>query len=64
MIEAASSRNRKAIVSLTRSRGMSGSREPDFRIAGPIVRFEDAGNVYAMRELAVAFTPGRRRNPA
>ena len=40
------------------------ARLPDFHIAGPIVRFEDAGDVYAVRELPVAFTPGPRRNPA
>jgi hypothetical protein len=40
------------------------ARLPDFRIAGSIVRFEDAGDVYAVRELPVAFTPGPRRTPA
>jgi cytochrome P450 len=37
------------------------ARMPDFRISGPVVRFEDAGDVYAVRELPVEFTPGRRR---
>lgn len=34
-------------------------RMPDFRLNGEPVRFEDAGEVYAMRELPIAFTPGR-----
>jgi cytochrome P450 len=39
------------------------ARLPDFRIAGPVERFEDAGDVYAVRRLPVAFTPGPRRSP-
>jgi cytochrome P450 len=39
------------------------TRMPDYRIAGDIVRFEDAGDVYAVRRLPVAFTPGPRRIP-
>jgi cytochrome P450 len=35
-------------------------RMPDFAIAGPVVRFEDAGDVYAIRNLPVTFTPGPR----
>jgi cytochrome P450 len=37
------------------------ARLPDFRISGEIVRFEDAGDVYAVRRLPVEFTPGPRR---
>ncbi len=40
------------------------TRMPDFRIEGDIVRFEDAGDVYAVRRLPVAFTPGLRLTPA
>jgi len=36
------------------------ARLPDYRIAGEVVRFEDAGDVYAVRRLPVAFTPGPR----
>lgn len=35
-------------------------RLPDFRISGPVVRFKDAGDVYAIRNLPVTFTPGPR----
>ena len=40
------------------------ARMPDFRISGPVVRFEDAGDVYAVRELTIEFTPGRRSTAA
>ena len=40
------------------------ARMPDYRIAGEVVRFEDAGDVYAVRRLPVEFTPGPRRIPA
>ena len=36
------------------------SRLPDFELAGEAKLFEDAGEVYAVRELPVTFTPGRR----
>lgn len=36
------------------------SRLPDFELAGEAELFEDAGEVYAVRELPVTFTPGRR----
>ena len=35
-------------------------RLPDFRIEGDLVRFEDAGDVYAVKHLPVVFTPGPR----
>ncbi|WP_082957657.1 cytochrome P450 [Mycobacterium sp. E802] len=35
-------------------------RIPDFELAGEIVRFENAGNVYAARSLPIVFTPGKR----
>lgn len=35
-------------------------RIPDFRLDGEPVRFEDAGEVWAMRKLPIAFTPGPR----
>jgi len=35
-------------------------RIPDFRLNGDPVRFDDAGEVWAMRKLPIAFTPGRR----
>jgi cytochrome P450 len=35
-------------------------RLPDFQLAGPAERFEDAGDVYAVRRLPVSFTPGTR----
>ena len=35
-------------------------RLPDFTVAGPMERFPDAGEVYALRELQLKFTPGRR----
>lgn len=36
------------------------TRMPDFRISGDVVRFKDAGDVYAIRNLPVTFTPGPR----
>jgi cytochrome P450 len=36
-------------------------RLPDFQLAGEPALFEDAGEVYAVRELPVKFTPGRRK---
>ncbi|WP_308170564.1 cytochrome P450 [[Mycobacterium] fortunisiensis] len=36
-------------------------RLPDFELAGQIVRFENAGNVYAARKLPIRFTPGPRK---
>jgi cytochrome P450 len=36
-------------------------RLPDFEIAGDFERFEDAGEVHAVRKLPIRFTPGRRR---
>ncbi len=35
-------------------------RLPDFRISGDVVRFKDAGDVYAIRNLPITFTPGTR----
>jgi cytochrome P450 len=35
-------------------------RIPDFAIDGEVVRFEDAGDVYAVRHLPIRFTPGPR----
>jgi cytochrome P450 len=35
-------------------------RLPDFELAGEAKLFEDAGEVYAVRELPVTFTPGKR----
>jgi cytochrome P450 len=35
-------------------------RLPDFELAGKPSLFEDAGEVYAVRELPVSFTPGPR----
>jgi hypothetical protein len=35
-------------------------RLPDFTISGDVVRFKDAGDVYAIRSLPVTFTPGPR----
>ncbi|WP_322754189.1 cytochrome P450 [Frankia sp. Cas3] len=35
-------------------------RLPDYRISGEVVRFADAGDVYAVRTLPIAFTPGPR----
>jgi cytochrome P450 len=37
-------------------------RLPDFKISGSPVRFEDAGEVYAVRNLPIRFTPGKRIN--
>lgn len=39
-------------------------RLPDFQLAGRIERFEDAGEVYAVRKLPVTFTPATRNTPA
>jgi cytochrome P450 len=39
-------------------------RMPDCRISGEVVRFKDAGDVYAIRSLPISFTPGPRINPA
>lgn len=36
------------------------TRLPDFSISGPIERFHDAGDVYAIRHLPITFTPGQR----
>ncbi len=36
------------------------ARLPDFRIDGEVTRFEDSGDVYAIRNLPITFTPGRR----
>lgn len=36
------------------------ARMPDFEIAGDPVRFEDAGEVYAVRDLPIRFKPGAR----
>lgn len=36
-------------------------RLPDFEAAGEIVRFDNAGNVYAARSLPIRFTPGPRK---
>ena len=36
-------------------------RLTDFEIAGDFERFEDAGEVHAVRKLPIRFTPGRRR---
>jgi len=35
-------------------------RLPDFEISGPIERFHDGGDVYAIRHLPITFTPGPR----
>jgi cytochrome P450 len=35
-------------------------RMPDFQVSGKIVRFEDSGDVWAIRNLPIRFTPGRR----
>lgn len=35
-------------------------RLPDFELAGEIVRFDNAGNVYAARSLPITFSPGVR----
>jgi cytochrome P450 len=35
-------------------------RLPDFELAGDYERFEDAGEVYAVRKLPITFTPGPR----
>jgi cytochrome P450 len=37
-------------------------RLPDFELSGEAKLFEDAGEVYAVRELPVKFTPGERRS--
>lgn len=36
------------------------NRLPDFELSGTPMRFEDAGEVYAMRSLPIKFTPGPR----
>lgn len=36
-------------------------RLPDFELAGEIVRFDNAGNVYAARSLPITFTPRARK---
>jgi cytochrome P450 len=36
-------------------------RLPDFELAGEPERFEDAGEVYAVRKLPIKFTPGQRK---
>lgn len=36
------------------------TRLPDFEISGPVVRYQDAGDVWAIRHLPVTFTPGPR----
>ncbi|OBG93038.1 cytochrome [Mycobacterium sp. E136] len=38
-------------------------RIPEFRLDGEPVRFEDAGEVWAMRKLPITFTPGPRVGP-
>ena len=35
-------------------------RLPDFAVAGEVERYADAGDVYAVKHLPVAFTPGAR----
>lgn len=35
-------------------------RMPDFRIDGEVTRFDDAGDIYAVRSLPLSFTPGPR----
>ena len=35
-------------------------RLPDFRVSDDVVRFKDAGDVYAIRNLPITFTPGAR----
>ena len=35
-------------------------RMPDFRIDGEVTRFNDAGDIYAIRSLPLSFTPGTR----
>jgi cytochrome P450 len=37
-------------------------RLPDFELAGDFERFEDAGEVHAVKKLPITFTPGRRRS--
>jgi hypothetical protein len=40
------------------------SRLPDFNVVHKgVVRFPDAGDVYAVRNLPIRFTPGARRAP-
>ena len=36
-------------------------RLPDFELAGEPERFQDAGDVYAVRKLSIRFTPGSRK---
>jgi len=40
------------------------TRLPDYTISGEIERFEDAGDVYAVRRLPIRFTPGPRSSRA
>ncbi|MCW2524095.1 MAG: Cytochrome, partial [Frankiales bacterium] len=35
-------------------------RMPDVQVSGPIERIADAGDVYAVEHLPVAFTPGSK----
>jgi hypothetical protein len=35
-------------------------RMPDIRVSGQVERYPDAGDVYAVRNLPVRFTPGSR----
>ena len=37
-------------------------RLPNFDLAGQFERFDDAGEVYAVRKLPIRFTPGQRKN--
>ena len=37
-------------------------RLPDFELAGEFERFEDAGEVHAVKKLPIRFTPGKRRD--
>ena len=38
-------------------------RLPDYSISGPVERFPDAGDVYAVRHLPITFQPGSRVHP-
>ena len=40
------------------------TRLPDFEISGPVERFHDAGDVYAIRHLPITFSPGPRLSPS
>jgi cytochrome P450 len=37
-------------------------RMPDYTVSGDVVRFKDAGDVYAIRSLPITFSPGPRSN--